>query len=334
MTAATRQRANPQRTKMMHPNSAGISDEFLAQLKQDLACRRVGHGMALLEDHRHLLTSFDPEENNAGLFAGYLAQWVDLGFERMGLVKDIVARFSKASRARLPFEDYLYLRMSEGMVAMSGENTDDAIRHFDFVLSLDQEIADEELVAIANFWKGRCLRMKGEYDQARASAIKGRDLALQLGHQPMAAVIQVLESWLLFQKGDAKLAIDTLREAETVLSKTDDYLTLGNIQSSYGRIARRQGRYQHAIDSFSTAIALYKKRDPRHRNVARTLTNMAYVPKLPDAAKRPRAAAPAMDKASFSIAIALSNSARRRWPNLPKRQPFTSSTNIITVWAV
>jgi tetratricopeptide (TPR) repeat protein len=170
--------------------------------------------------------------------------------------------------------------MSEGMVAMSGENTDEAIRHFDFVLSLDQEIADQELVAIANFWKGRCLRMKGEYDQARAFAIQGRDLALQLGHQPMAAVMQVLESWILFQKGDAKQAIDTLREAEAVLSKTDDYLTLGNIHSSYGRIARRQGRYQHAIDSFTTAIVLYRKRDPRHRNVARTLNNMAYVKRL------------------------------------------------------
>jgi tetratricopeptide (TPR) repeat protein len=265
---------------MTPSNSAGISDEFLSQLKHDLVCRRVEHGMELLEDHRHLLTSFDPEEKNAGRFAGCLAQWVDLGFERIGVVKDIVARFSKASRAFLPLEDYLYLRMSEGMVAMSGENTDEAIRHFDFVLSLDQEIADQELVAIANFWKGRCLRMKGEYDQARAFAIQGRDLALQLGHQPMAAVMQVLESWILFQKGDAKQAIDTLREAEAVLSKTDDYLTLGNIHSSYGRIARRQGRYQHAIDSFTTAIVLYRKRDPRHRNVARTLNNMAYVKRL------------------------------------------------------
>jgi tetratricopeptide (TPR) repeat protein len=265
---------------MTPSNSAGISDEFLSQLKHDLVCRRVEHGMELLEDHRHLLTSLDPEEKNAGRFAGCLAQWVDLGFERIGVVKDIVARFSKASRAFLPLEDYLYLRMSEGMVAMSGENTDEAIRHFDFVLSLDQEIADQELVAIANFWKGRCLRMKGEYDQARAFAIQGRDLALQLGHQPMAAVMQVLESWILFQKGDAKQAIDTLREAEAVLSKTDDYLTLGNIHSSYGRIARRQGRYQHAIDSFTTAIVLYRKRDPRHRNVARTLNNMAYVKRL------------------------------------------------------
>src|SRR6266852_3248607 len=203
-----------------NPNSADISDEFLAQLKQDLVCRRVGRGMALLEQHRHLLSSFDPEKKNAGRFAGYLAQWVDLGFERSGLVKDIVAKFSKTVRARLPLEDYLYLRMAEGMVAMSEEAMDEAIRHFDFVLSLDQETADQELVAIANFWKGRCLRMKGEYDQARAFAIKGRGLALQLGHQPMAAVTQVLESWLCFQKGDAKQTIEILQNSEAIFNGT------------------------------------------------------------------------------------------------------------------
>ena len=285
----------------MSPNSTEISDEFLAQLKDDLVCRRVGRGMARLEEHRDLLTSFDPERKNAALFAGYLSQWVDVGFQRPGLVKEIVARFSKAARARLPLHDYLHLRMAEGMVAMTEESKEEALRHFDFVLSLESEIADNELLAIAYFWKGRCLRMKGEYDQALAFAVKGRDLALTLGHQPMAAVMRVLESWLFFQKGDAKQAIDILQEAEAILSKTDDYLTLGNIHSSYGRIARRQGRHQHAIDSFARAIAQYKKRDPLHRNVARSLNNMAYVKRLialqlrrkidADAARRRKAAA-------------------------------------------
>jgi len=243
-------------------------------------CRRVGHGLACLAEHRRLLTTLDPVTKNAAVFAGYLAQWVDVGFQRPRLVEEVVARFTRSARTRLPLHDYLHLRMAEGMVAMAGESKEEALRHFGFVLSLEQETDDQELLAIANFWKGRCLRMKGEYDQALAFAVKGRDLALQLGHQPMAAVMRVLESWLFFQKGDAKQAIDILHEAQAVLSKTDDYLTLGNIHSSYGRIARRQGRYQHAIDSFTTAIAYYKQRDPQHRNVARSLNNMAYVKRL------------------------------------------------------
>src|ERR1700740_210702 len=115
----------------MSHHSAEISDEFLAQLKQDLVCRRVGRGLARLEEHRHLLTSFDPEKKNAALFAGYLAQWVDVGFQLPGVVKEILERFSRAIRARLPLHDYLYLRMAEGMVAMAEESTDEAIRHFE-----------------------------------------------------------------------------------------------------------------------------------------------------------------------------------------------------------
>jgi len=116
----------------------------------------------------------------------------------------------------------------------------------------------------------------------------------------MAAVMRVLESWLCFQKGNNKQALQILHAAEAALSKTDDYLTLGNIHSSYGRIARRQGRYQHAIEHFTVAIAQYRQRDPRHRNVARTLTNQASSKRLialqlrgkidADAARRRKAA--------------------------------------------
>ena len=243
-------------------------------------CRRVAHGFARLEEHRPLLSSFNPDAKNAALFAGYLAQWVDVGFQRLALIKEIVAKFSRDVRARLPLLDYLHLRMAQGMVAMAEESTDAAIRHFDFVLSLEQETDDQELLSIVNFWKSRCLRMQGEYDQALAFAVKGRELATKLGHPPMGAVMRVLESWLLFQKGNAKDAVEILQTAESILRKTDDYLTLGNIYSSYGRIARRQGRYQHAIENFITAITLYRRLDSQHRNVARSLNNMAYVKRL------------------------------------------------------
>ena len=95
-----------------------ISDDFLAQLKQDLVCRRVGRGMARLENCHFLFASFDPEQKNAALFTGYLAQWVDIGFQRPVLVKEIVARFSKSVRSRLRLHDYVYLRLAEGMLSL------------------------------------------------------------------------------------------------------------------------------------------------------------------------------------------------------------------------
>jgi tetratricopeptide (TPR) repeat protein len=284
----------------MSPDSREITDDFLAQLKEDLVCRRVGRGMTRLQDHGYFLTSFNPEQKDAARFAGYLAQWVDIGFQRPALVREIVSCFTKSIRSRLPLQDYLYLRLAEGMIAMAAESKEEAIQHLDFVLGLEEQTDDRELLAIANFWKGRCLRMKGEYDQALAFAVKGRELATELGHEPMAAVMRVLESWLFFQKGNTKQALQILHGAEAALSKTDDYLTLGNIHSSYGRIARRQGRYQHAIEHFTVAIAQYRQRDSRHRNVARTLTNLASSKRLialqlrrkidADAARRRKAA--------------------------------------------
>jgi tetratricopeptide (TPR) repeat protein len=96
----------------------------------------------------------------------------------------------------------------------------------------------------------------------------------------MAAVMRVLESWILFQEGRPKEAFQTLSEAHAVLSQTDDYVTLGNIESTYGRILRREGRYGPAIEHFTRSIELFQKRDPEHRNLARTLANMAHVQRL------------------------------------------------------
>jgi tetratricopeptide (TPR) repeat protein len=264
----------------MNQRPIEISDEFLAHLKEDLVRRRVQCGMARLEGQGQVLAALAPTQRNSGRLIGQLAQWVDIGFQRPAVVREIVSRFTKSSRSHLPLLDYMHLRLAEGMLAMSEEATERAIAHLDFVLALDEECADRELISIANFWKGRCLRMKGEYDQALEYGTRGRDLALQLGHETMAAVMRVLESWLFFQKGNLQQALKILQEAENTLSQTDDHLTLGNIHSSYGRIARRQGRYQRAADSFQAAIQEYRQRDPQHRNIARSLNNMASVKRL------------------------------------------------------
>jgi hypothetical protein len=89
--------------------------------------------------------------------------------------------------------------------------------------------ANREIQAIANFWKARCHRKRGEYDDAFAHTIRARDLTLECGFPRMAAVIRVLESWLQFQRGKHKEALATLREAEAVLGETDGHVSLGNI---------------------------------------------------------------------------------------------------------
>jgi tetratricopeptide (TPR) repeat protein len=178
-------------------------------------------------------------------------------------------------RSKLSIADYICLRMAEGMAAMVDEAMESAVAHFDFVISMGEELDDKFLLGIVYFWKARCLRRRGEYDEALIYMDKGRELALALGHPRMAAVMQVLEGWLFFQQGKWKEAIRVTREAEARLRETDDYVTLGNIQSFYGRMARREGRFDKAIEFFESAIRYYDKRDPQHPNLARSLANMA-----------------------------------------------------------
>jgi tetratricopeptide (TPR) repeat protein len=256
------------------PADLPVDAAFLAQLQRHVAAREIERGIVCLTSHEALISNLDPSDENAARLLAHLAIWTDIGFSGPPLQK-LLKRFEAKSRSKLSIADYLCLRMAEGMVAMAEETMETAIGHFDFVLSLGDELDDRFLLAIVYFWKGRCLRRKGDYDQALIYTGKGRDLALGLGNPRMAAVMQVLEGWILFQEGKWKEAVRISQTAESVLHETDDYVTLGNIQSFYGRMARREGRFDKAIEFFENAIAHYDKRDPRHPNLARSLANMA-----------------------------------------------------------
>jgi len=259
------------------PANLQIDAGFLAQLQEHVAAREIERGIACLRSHQDLIAKLDPSQENAARLLAQLAIWTDIGFSGPPL-RELLKRFEhteSALRSKLSIAEYICLRMTEGVAAMADEAEETAIRHFDFVLSLGAELDDRFLLAIVYFWKGRCLRRRGDYDEALIYTGKGRDLALALGHLRMAAVMQVLESWLLFQQGKWKEAMRISHAAESALRETDDYVTLGNIQSFYGRMARREGRFDKAIEFFESAIRHYGKRDPRHPNLARSLANMA-----------------------------------------------------------
>jgi tetratricopeptide (TPR) repeat protein len=254
--------------------------ELLRQLREDISYRRLDSGMRCLEDNRGLIASLAPTQKGAGILLGYLAQWVDIGFEGPQLIKSLLPRFPKDSRSALPLLDYLHVRVAEGLVAMTEEDFEQAKRHFGFVASVEEEVRGREMLVISNFLIGRCLRSQGRYDDAITFTVRARELAQELGYGKMAAVMQVLESWLAFQKGKLQEAARTLQEAEAALSQTDDYINRGNIQSAYGRIARREGRFEQALTYFEKAMEEYARRNPRHPNMARSLVNMASAERL------------------------------------------------------
>jgi tetratricopeptide (TPR) repeat protein len=258
-----------------------ITADLVTRLREDVVLRRIGTSIEWFQAHREALLALDPDQKHAAAFVGYLSQWVDMGYGDAAIVRELLNRFPKSHRANLPLCDYVHLELAEGMAASAEEETAKAIARFNVIINLgDEAVDDKQLLSLAYFWKGRCQRKQGEYDNALHDTRKGRELALEQGYPRMAAVMQVLASWLFFQKEKLADAVENLREAEAVLSETDDTVTLGNIQSGYGRIALREARYEQALEHFARAIELYRKRDPRHRNLARSLANMAYVKRL------------------------------------------------------
>lgn len=264
-------------TDKAHAVPPAVPLALIEELAEYLTRRRIRRGMESLQHHAHLIATLHPDQANAGCFLGHLARWVDIGYDRPALIRELLMRFNSSGRSRLSLNDYMHVRMAESLLAMSSGEHEQAIVHLDAVLGLARELGERETLSIANFWKGRCLRNRAEYAEALPFTVAGRDLALELGCPKMAAVMSVLESWLVFQKGRSREAENILRGCEAELEGTDDYVTLGNIHSSYGRIARRERRYEQAIEHFTRAIAEYRKAGPQHRNLARSLTNIAIV---------------------------------------------------------
>jgi tetratricopeptide (TPR) repeat protein len=261
-------------------HDADIAGKFLSQLREDIAWRRIDSGLRCLAAHREIVPSFDLRQKGAAALLGYFAQWVDLGFSGREVLKSLMSRFSSTSAESLSLLEYANLSLAKGLVAMSEEEFGKAIKCFETVLALEEEISDKQMISIANFWMGRCLRRQGRYNDALAYVAKARELALRLRYPKMAAVMQVLEGWIAFQEGKPEEAAKILGEAEEALADTDDYVTLGNISSAYGRIARRQGKYEQALSRFEKAIEQYNKRDPHNRGLARSFVNIAFVKRL------------------------------------------------------
>jgi tetratricopeptide (TPR) repeat protein len=245
-----------------------------------LAERNLARGFACLQNSRRLLEDLQPTDSEAASAIVRLAEWIDVGYANAGFLRQIVARFPTDGRAAMSIRHYLEFRMAEGFLAMDAEDLDQAIALLDFVLKAESEICDPRLAAIAHFWKGRAHRKKGEYDTAMAHIAHGRQMMETIQDTKLAAVIQIQESWLQFQKAKGDEALRLLDDAKEKLIRTDDALSLGNIESAKGRIEQQAGKYNEALAHFDAAVVLYGNRDANHRNLARALVNAATVKRL------------------------------------------------------
>lgn len=245
-----------------------------------LQAGRIAAGKAILHGASSLLEKLGPDVPQAARLVLLAAQWIDVGYHDHSLLDSLLHRFPAACRRQLPVDDYLRLRMVDAFRALSVEDVDLAIDSLDLVLRAETDLPDASMAALAHFWKGRAHRRRGEYETSLQHTVRAREIAQKIGDDVLTAVIQIHESWLLFQKGHRREAQRLLAHAEHVLKETDHFIALGNIESARGRIVRRSGEYARALEHFERANALYAQGDPDHLNMARTLVNAAYVRRL------------------------------------------------------
>jgi tetratricopeptide (TPR) repeat protein len=257
-----------------------LETRFEDELGRALRLRRIRHGTAMLQSAEGELGGISPQTPHAAGLLLLIAQWVDVGYRDCRVLEELLARFPPCARKSLSAQDYLSLRMVEAFCAFCKGELDTAIGTLDFVLIALKDLPDESLSALAHFWKGRAHRKKGEYEASLGQIAAARELAHASHDRIFTAVIQIQESWLLFQKGQHREALRMLAESESVLKATDHWIALGNIESARGRISRRAGEYAEALDHFIRSVEIYARGDPQHVNLARALVNCAFTRRL------------------------------------------------------
>lgn len=259
-----------------HPSVQVVLDH----LEEALIQRNVSRGFSLLDAHSNLLEQLDPETPEALRFLLLRAQWADLGHGDVRLVANSHARFTRLEIARITFLDFLKLRLAEAFIFLSMENLDECISSLDLILRAGSDVLCPHLRFVAHFWKARAHRKKGEYENSLLHIVAARTTAENIGATKLVAVVKIHESWLIFQKGERRRALQLLDEAEKELQPTGHALSLGNIESARGRFVRRSGEYVAALTHFERAIAIYSSTFSHHPNYARALVNAAYVKRL------------------------------------------------------
>ena len=257
-----------------------LGANFAEELNSALRLRRMNEGLRLLAGVEAKLGELGPETPDAPRLLLLIAQWVDVGFRDHRLIESLLERFPQDIRRELIVEDYLRLSMVEAFCDLATSDLDSAIDKLDLVLRTFRDLPNPSHEALAHFWKGRAHRKKGEYETSLKHIAQARQMAQADQDEIFTAIIEIQESWLLFQKGLSRDAVQLLDRADSVLKSTDHFIALGNIESARGRIVRRSGEYTKALDHFSRAVETYTRRDPNHVNVARTLVNAAYVRRL------------------------------------------------------
>jgi tetratricopeptide (TPR) repeat protein len=267
------------KTAILQPNVD--QQHWWDHLDMLLRSRQIAAGIDLLNEKEPQWNSLQSADRAASDVLLTLAQWVDVGYRDAQFLRRMLDLLPSEDRLKLGVSAYVRVRMAEAFHALAIDDVDGTIRTLDIVLRLDRELLDSDLKTLAHLWKGRAHRRNADYEKALEHIEAALALASTLpDSETISAILKVQQGWLVFQRGDIGGALHLFDEAEEVLQQTDHWIALGNIESARGRIIRRKGDYVKALHHFDRAVSFYEKRQPHHPNLARAVTNRAFVKRL------------------------------------------------------
>ena len=263
---------------MIEPTSS-IPD-LLARLDVLAQLLGIREGFTLLDTlSKKVKAGSDISDRTLISLALCLVQWIDLGYANYPFLSRVIKRLPERN-PEMPFLDVMRLNLIDSFIHLSREEPDRAITLLEQTCIAGSGLMPEYFIFLTHFWKGRAHRKRADYKHASWHNQEARASAERLQNPRLVAITSIHESWLLFQSGDVRRALQLLDEAEKELTPLGHALFIGNIESARGRFIRRSGRYEDALAHFERAIALYKNGFSHHPNLARSNVNAAYVRRL------------------------------------------------------
>lgn len=252
-----------------------------SKIADAIADRRIRQAKKMFDEQRKQIAALSPSRKDTADLLYVSAQWIDFDPLYLPLVERAITRFRQVPCDSLTVRDSALVDMAEGIVNLHREEYDGAIKHFDQAMTIADRYGISNLRVDARYHLARCFWKKGSYRAALDYIHKLKELNTGLDRPKLTAVAEMIEAWLYFLLEEFQKAEEVLKRAESELAGTDNSYERGNIASFWGRLARRRGEYDLAIEHFSQAISEYLqysnlfKHIPVHRNAGRTHDNIA-----------------------------------------------------------
>jgi tetratricopeptide (TPR) repeat protein len=253
---------------------------YISELEEAVASREIEKALTIVGDRFGILPTISLEEEHAYALLAYTAWAIDFNRSYLNEVEKVLPRFREKPDRFLKLDELAYLNIAQGLVNLHREKYDEAMAHFESARTDANRGENTELMTITRYYLGSCFWKKLDYSEGLSLIrdSKSRDLASK--HYRRAAATGLVEAWLLFLIGSIKEAKDVLEHSKRELEGTDSFADYANAISFDGRLARQFGDNERALKSFHEAIAWYEKRDPCHRNIGRSHTNIAFIYRL------------------------------------------------------